>query len=129
MSDFEVKTAEVNSDFKFACFIDHNSLLAKLKYSKNSTRLEDNMPTLAYYSKGQFKVANESYTGRITLDNSSAVVLTAVTVKDSGFYRCRVDYPGSEENYKVLLKVGGIVCNFLKRKLKQNFRWELKAAS
>ena len=110
MSDYEVKTAEVNSDIKFACFIDRSSLLTTLKYSKNSARLEDKMSMLAYYSKGQFKVANESYTGRIAPDNSSGVVFTEVTVKDSGFYKCRIDYSGSEENYRVLLKVGGIVC-------------------
>ena len=109
-SDFEVKTIEVNSDVKFACVFVNTSLLTMLKYGQNSAT---EMSLLAYKYKidKQFTVANESYTGRIAVHNSSRVVLAKVTVKDNGFYNCRIEHSsGKFEEDKVQLKIGGIVC-------------------
>ena len=66
------------------------------------------MPMLAFRGpKGQFKIINNTYLGRLELDNSSRIILRNVTLKDTGLYICRIEYSSESYERKVHLKVGG----------------------
>lgn len=108
-SDFKVKLASVGSNIKLPCITDNTSLLTTLKYSSNSERT-----MIAYYKDGEFTVKSENYVGRILVQNLSTVVLNNVTVEDSGFYRCRVDFQnGGEDDNIIQLQIGGILHMYL----------------
>ena len=107
-SDYRVQTVTVGSDVVIPCITDNSSLSTYLRYSS-----DPNMANAIYIVSpdkdrpGYFKV-DESYEGRVSLHNSMKVILHNVTVKDSGFYYCRVDFEnGSEEINRIHLKIGG----------------------
>ena len=111
VSDFEVENVTVGSNVEFLCVFDKTSMLSTLRYSSDPAGLTGDSSMLAFYDDGQFQVANETDTGRrIVVDNSSRTILNNVTVADSGFYQCRIQYrSGKEVEKKVHLRIGGIL--------------------
>ncbi|CAB4017306.1 neural cell adhesion molecule 2 isoform X2 [Paramuricea clavata] len=83
-------------------------MLSALRYSSDPAGLTGESSMLAFFDDGQFQVADETDTGRrIVVDNSSRIILNNVTVEDSGFYQCRIDYrSGKEVEKNVHLRIG-----------------------